>query len=404
MRKRSRRGLLVALIAVIAVVIWVAVSSATPDSSQPDVLEGTVCAVLSDDGTFTFLRTDDSLPGNGSQGTVTSVSGGEFAGRIYSAVDAGRGEVPLEDYSGVQALPWAPYSPGDAASGVTRVAFKDTIRPKSTAQWFAGCENLASVDLSGLDTSSATNMQQMFAGCSSLTSLTGLDGLDTSDVGGFAYMFEGCSSLRSLDVSWLETGSAIDMTSMFKDCANLGSLTGMDGWDTSDALTFAGMFEGCSSLTSLDVSGLDTAQAKSVASMFAGCSGLTRIVGLDRLDTGRVLDFAHTFSHCGSLESLDSIGDWDTSKESDMAGMFEGDRALSEIALGPKFSFSGEGIDDTDSKALLPTPDTGDGTYTGRWVKSDDPSSARTAEELRDDYDADASALTGTWVWERKPE
>lgn len=351
MRKRSRRGLLVALIAVIAVVIWVAVSSATPDSSQPDVLEGTVCAVLSDDGTFTFLRTDDSLPGNGSQGTVTSVSGGEFAGRIYSAVDAGRGEVPLEDYSGVQALPWAPYSPGDAASGVTRVAFKDTIRPKSTAQWFAGCENLVSVDVSGLDTSSATNMQQMFAGCSSLTSLTGLDGLDTSDVGGFAYMFEGCSSLRSLDVSWL-----------------------------------------------------DTAQAKSVASMFAGCSGLTRIVGLDRLDTGRVLDFAHTFSHCGSLESLDSIGDWDTSKASDMAGMFEGDRALSEIALGPKFSFSGEGIDDTDSKALLPTPDTGDGTYTGRWVKSDDPSSARTAEELRDDYDADASALTGTWVWERKPE
>lgn len=63
-----------------------------------------------------------------------------------------------------------------------------------------GCSSLASLDLSGFDTSKVTTMQGMFYGCSSLTSLD-LSGFDTSQVTNTSSMFQNCSMLRLIATS-----------------------------------------------------------------------------------------------------------------------------------------------------------------------------------------------------------
>ena len=141
---------------------------------------------------------------------------------------------------------------------------------------FYGCSLLDSLDLSGLDTSDATDMSFMFYGCSSLDSLD-LSSFDTSRVTGMPSMFSGCSKLRSLDLSGLDTSRVTGMSAMFSGCSSLESLD-LSSFDTSRVTGMPSMFSGCSSLESLDLSSFDTSRVASMSNMFYGCSGLRTVV------------------------------------------------------------------------------------------------------------------------------
>ena len=125
---------------------------------------------------------------------------------------------------------------------------------------FLNLSLVETMDLSGLDVSSATGMTSMFSGCSSLVSLD-LSDWDTSKVTGMNGMFSNCSSLASLDLS---------------------------GWDTSCVTDMVYMFCGCSSLASLDVSGWDTSSVTSMGYMFYDCLRLEQIAVGDGFNLCRV--------------------------------------------------------------------------------------------------------------------
>ena len=136
------------------------------------------------------------------------------------------------------------------AQSIESVKVEKRVEASSGANGlFKGLSAAETMDLSGLDTSSATDMSHMFSGCSKLASLD-LSGWDTSKATGMSYMFSGCSKLASLDLS---------------------------GWDISSVADMSHMFEGCSSLASLDVSGWDTSSATSMQSMFSDCSSLGEV-------------------------------------------------------------------------------------------------------------------------------
>ncbi|MBQ7167324.1 MAG: BspA family leucine-rich repeat surface protein, partial [Treponema sp.] len=80
------------------------------------------------------------------------------------------------------------------------------------------------------------------------------------------------------------------------------------------------MFAGCSSLTSIDMSGFDASGVADMTSMFSGCGSLTS-VNLSGWDTHWVYDMSCMFSHCSNLRSVDLSG-WDTSRVSNMQNMF----------------------------------------------------------------------------------
>lgn len=117
---------------------------------------------------------------------------------------------------------------------------------------FTGCD-IASADLTKLDTSKVTSMRSMFQECTSLTSLN-LKGLDTSSVTNMDAMFYGCTGLTSLDLSGLDTSNVANMDSMFEGCSSLESIN-LSGWDTSKVTSSANAFKGCSALKSVTVGG-----------------------------------------------------------------------------------------------------------------------------------------------------
>jgi surface protein len=91
------------------------------------------------------------------------------------------------------------------------------------SQMFYQKNQLASIDLTNLDTSNVTNMSYMFFNCESLIELN-LDNINTSNVTDMSGMFSGCSGLTSLDLSNFDTSKVTDMAFMFYECTGLTSL------------------------------------------------------------------------------------------------------------------------------------------------------------------------------------
>lgn len=89
---------------------------------------------------------------------------------------------------------------------------------------FVGNTFMKKLDISRLDTSNTTNMQNMFEGCRSLESLD-ISHFVTTSVTNFNGMFSTCMALYSVDFSGLDTTACTAATlTMFNNCPNLTEL------------------------------------------------------------------------------------------------------------------------------------------------------------------------------------
>ena len=79
---------------------------------------------------------------------------------------------------------------------------------------FSRFSNLKTVDLSGFETSQATDIGDMFGWCDSLEHVN-LSSFDTSNVTEMDSMFFNCRSLVELDVSNFDTSKVTSMQHMF---------------------------------------------------------------------------------------------------------------------------------------------------------------------------------------------
>ena len=111
------------------------------------------------------------------------------------------------------------------------------------------------IDLSGLDTSSVTNMSSMFMNCSNITNID-LSGLNTSSVTNMSSMFSGCTGLTNLNLSNWNVSLVTNMSSMFMNCSNLKTLD-LSGWDTSQLTDMTNTFYECMNLDLLDIRNFD---------------------------------------------------------------------------------------------------------------------------------------------------
>ena len=160
--------------------------------------------------------------------------------------------------------------------------------------------------------------------------IKGLRYLNTSCVTNMSYMFDGCSSLTTLDLSDWDTSNVTNMVAMFSRCSSLATLD-LSGWDTGNVTNMSYMFDGCSSLTTLDLSDWDTSNVTNMVAMFS-CSSLTTL-DLSGWDTSNVTEMGDMFRVCRSLTTLDLSG-WDTSNVTDMRSMFYYCSSLTTIYCG----------------------------------------------------------------------
>jgi surface protein len=145
-----------------------------------------------------------------------------------------------------------------------------------------------------------SSMNMWFYQMSGLTKVTGISNLNTANVTSLRSTFNGCSSLTSLDLSSLNTSEVKEMNFMFEGCSSLTDLK--VGFSTENVTTMANMFLGCSSLTTLDLSTFNTANVKSnMDYMFSSCSALTTIYVSDLWTTENVTSGNEMFNACHSL-------------------------------------------------------------------------------------------------------
>ena len=167
-----------------------------------------------------------------------------------------------------------------------------------------------------------TSTSMWFFDMEHLESIIGMeDYLNTSEVTDMGGMFEGCKSLTSLDVSNFNTANVTHMGGMFYDCRSLTDID-VSGFNTANVTNMAGMFGNCYALTSLDVSRFNTAKVTDMAQMFFCCLPLTSL-DLSRFNTANVTYMYYMFAGCHDLTTIYVGSGWSTEAATISDLMFE---------------------------------------------------------------------------------
>ena len=127
--------------------------------------------------------------------------------------------------------------------------------------------------------------------------------------------------------------------SWFIFCQNLTTIEGIEYLNTCEVTNMSHMFNGCTKLTSLDVSNFDTRQVKAMFSMFCHCHQLTNL-DLSNFDTSEVTNMSMMFMNCHQLTNLD-LSNFDTGKVTTMLQMFKGSENLACLAISKGFKVAG---------------------------------------------------------------
>ena len=194
----------------------------------------------------------------------------------------------------------------------------DTSKVTTMANMFNATRGVTSLDLSNFDTSNVTNMRWMFAYMSDLTSLN-ISNFNTSKVTNMASMFAGLGNITSLNLSSFDTSNVEDMSYMFEHIGNITSLD-LSSFDVSKVKTMKYMLSYTTRLVNLNVSSFGTSDVTDLEGMFYYASGIEKL-DLGNFKTPKATNMSNMFYSMYALTSLD-IHNFDTSSVTDMSSMF----------------------------------------------------------------------------------
>lgn len=147
-------------------------------------------------------------------------------------------------------------------------------------------------------------------------------------------MFDGCSSLASIDLNHFNTTKVISFDRMFKDCSALLDLT-ITNFSTATANSMEEMFKNCSSLNILNIENFITSNVYNMKGMFEGCSSLSTI-DLLNFDTYFVENMDKMFKNCSGLRELELMS-FNTGNLTSAIEMFSGCENLNNIYVTLNF-------------------------------------------------------------------
>ena len=180
------------------------------------------------------------------------------------------------------------------------INFKKSLN--NTSFFFNMCENLISVNLTNFNSTELSKIAGMFYNSTNLTSIIFGDNFSTKKVKDMRYLFDGCISLTSINLNMLDTSKAIDFSYMFKGCTSLKEVD-INHFNTTAVLSMDKMFYNCKSLKYIDISNFKTNSLNQADYMFYGCSELTSI----KINfIGETLyNLQSMFEDCNKLTSID---------------------------------------------------------------------------------------------------
>ena len=190
----------------------------------------------------------------------------------------------------------------------------------SGAYMVAGSDNTLEIHTAAAEFVFNADCSSMFDGLSTITAINFNDCVNTAEVTSMGSMFNGCSALTSLDLSSFNTLNVTNMGAMFYKCPSLESLD-LSGFNTSNVEIMNFMFYDCKKLSSLNVSSFNTANVTAMVSMFDSCSALESL-DLSNFNTANVTNMGAMFSDCYSLTSLE-LSSFNFSLVTDFEYMFD---------------------------------------------------------------------------------
>ncbi len=155
--------------------------------------------------------------------------------------------------------------------------------------------------------------------------------IDISETTDASFMFQGCSKLTSIDLSGFDTAKVTNMSGMFMQCYALESINFGD-FNTGSVTDMRRMFDECRQLKTIDLNKFDTSKVTDMSYMFNGCSKLDSL-DVSGFTTDHVNNMSRMFSNCGytgGLKSLD-VSAFHTGSVTDMSGMFDGCSGLTSL-------------------------------------------------------------------------
>ena len=177
--------------------------------------------------------------------------------------------------SGSGFVPW-----GDKQNVITKVVFKDVIKPISTAWWFSDMSKCTYYDLKNLDTSNVGSMRGMFyrVGGDGLPLVLDLSTFDVSNVTNIRDFLTGAgyrSSIVSIDFTGWNIEKITSFDSFFFSVGHYAqsvTFIGLETWDTSNVNNMEWMFIQCATDCPVfnigDISVWDTSNVTNMEGMF----------------------------------------------------------------------------------------------------------------------------------------
>lgn len=220
---------------------------------------------------------------------------------------------------------------GDTALKTCRVSLNNhTLSSYSSSSYkpsimnmFYGCSSLEYVHdfigsgYEGNVGDSCVHVNQAFYGCSSLKSLGEfLDGISPVTNGDYTYgVFQGCSSLQSVDMSTWDLTMYSKLDNMFHSCTSLSSIT----FPSDSGRGYIGR----------DLAGTPSIYMRY---FLYNCSSLTEVNNFNNLGMGYVTYLNYAFAGCSNITSWDLRGK-DLSNVRTFEGMFRSNTSLVKVYM-----------------------------------------------------------------------
>ena len=202
--------------------------------------------------------------------------------------------------------------------------------------------DIKTLDIRNFDMSNVNNVTRMFYCSRQLEEIKFPKNFFTDKITQCFHIFQGCSSLVHLDVTNWKIGKSLQTThfeGFFQNCKKLKEIKGIENLDVSRATTLRDMFNGCNSLTSLNLSNWDTSNVTNMIGMFRNCNALTEL-DLSNFNTSKVTSMDAIVRECSSLKSLD-ISNFDIRHAPGMTYFGYGTN-LETLNIGPNFKITSE--------------------------------------------------------------
>jgi len=187
---------------------------------------------------------------------------------------------------------------------------------------FFGCTNLTFENVVDIPSNLSNNLEGLFRGCASITQVRGMNNWNVSSVTNMKLMFFGATAFNQNIGSW-NVSNVVDMDSMMRNTSAFNQNIG--AWNTGNVSFMQGMFQSAIAFNQ-NIGAWNTQNLTNAQSMFQGATAFNQ--NISSWQTGSVTNMKLMFFSATAFNQ--NIGAWNTQNLTNAQSMFQGATAFNQ--------------------------------------------------------------------------